>query len=62
MNGSLSIPLYIIAEEKKVASISRNYEEIIDVFFLLFRHLKTHDLHEWLITKKLKLSSTRQSR
>jgi hypothetical protein len=31
MNGTLSVPLYIIVEERNVASISKNYEDIIDV-------------------------------
>jgi hypothetical protein len=43
MNGSLSVPLYIIAEEKKIASITNDYEVIIDVFLLVFRPSNTLD-------------------
>jgi hypothetical protein len=31
MNGTLTVPLYIVAEERQVAAISRNYTEIVDV-------------------------------
>ena len=34
MHKSLTVPLYIIAEEKTVAQISRDYELIIDVFWI----------------------------
>lgn len=43
MHGNLSVPLYIIAEERQVVAISRNYDEIIDVVFALHRPLKTQD-------------------
>jgi hypothetical protein len=43
MNGSLSVPLYIIAEEKKISAITNDYEVIIDVSLFLLRHSNTLD-------------------
>jgi hypothetical protein len=43
MNGHLSVPLYIIAEEKKISSITNDYEVIIDVVLLAFRPSNTLD-------------------
>ena len=41
MHGTLSVPLYIIAEERQVAAISRNYSEIVDVCSLIYRLSRT---------------------
>jgi hypothetical protein len=45
MHGTLTVPLYIIAEERQVASITRSYDEIIDVLLLRRRLLRAQD---WL--------------
>lgn len=47
MHGALSVPLYIIAEERQVAAISRNYAEIIDVHSALCRRSRTAVWRGW---------------
>ncbi len=44
MYGTLTIPLYVIAEERQVAAITRNYTEIIDVRKRICRQSRTQDL------------------
>jgi hypothetical protein len=57
MNGRLSVPLYIIAEERTVSCITRNSEVVIDVALFQFRLWKIQDWLMWSITKKLNLST-----